>query len=98
MPVVRVTNVVYALEEMKTRGLWIVGVDLSAKQIWTDFDYTGGIALVMGGEHKGLRRLVRGHCDVLVRLPMRGRIESLNVSVATAVVLYEVVRQRTPKA
>ena len=92
--VVRVKNLVSALDQMKERGLWIVGVDPAGTQSWTDFDYKSATALVLGGEHRGLRRLVREHCDVLVRIPMLGNISSLNISVATGVVLYEVVRQR----
>lgn len=92
--VVRVKNLVSAIDEMKERGLWIVGVDPAGTQIWTEFDYRGATALVLGGEHRGLRRLVREHCDVLVRIPMLGNISSLNISVAAGVVLYEVVRQR----
>jgi 23S rRNA (guanosine2251-2'-O)-methyltransferase len=94
VPVVRAKNLVSAIDELKGRGLWIVGVDAAGTKEWTEFDYTGPIALVLGGEHRGLRRLVREHCDVLVRLPMLGNIASLNISVAAAVVLYEVVRQR----
>ena len=94
VPVVRVKNLVAAIDEMKERGLWIVGVDPAGTQSWTDFDYRGSTALVLGGEHRGLRRLVREHCDVLVRIPMLGNISSLNISVAAGVVLYEVVRQR----
>ena len=86
-----------ALEELKKRGLWVVGVDMDGPKVWTEFDYKVPIALVLGGEHRGLRRLVREHCDILVRVPMLGKIASLNVSVAAAVVLYEVVRQRTAK-
>jgi 23S rRNA (guanosine2251-2'-O)-methyltransferase len=94
IPVVRVKNLVSAIDEMKERGLWIVGIDPSGIQDWTDFDYKGSTALVLGGEHRGLRRLVREHCDVLVRIPMLGQIASLNISVAAGVVLYEVIRQR----
>ena len=94
VPIVRVKNVVHAIDEMKERGLWVVGVDPSATQAWTAFDYKSPVALVLGGEHRGVRRLVREHCDALVRLPMLGHIDSLNISVAAAVVLYEVVRQR----
>jgi 23S rRNA (guanosine2251-2'-O)-methyltransferase len=94
VPVVRARNIVNAIDEMKERGLWVVGVDPAATDDWTKFDYTGPVALVLGGEHRGLRRLVREHCDALVRLPMLGKIASLNVSVAAAVVLYEVIRQR----
>ena len=94
LPVVRVKNLVNSIDELKQRGLWVVGVDPSGSKDWTGFDYKGPVALVLGGEHRGLRRLVREHCDVLVRLPMLGKIASLNISVAAAVVLYEVVRQR----
>ena len=94
VPIVRAKNIANALDEMKERGLWVVGVDPAATQIWTAFDYKSPVALVLGGEHRGLRRLVREHCDALVKLPMLGNIASLNVSVAAAVVLYEVVRQR----
>jgi len=94
VPVIRVGNLVHALRTMKDRGLWIVGIDPSAGQLWTQIDYRGPTALVLGGEHRGLRRLVRESCDFLVKLPMIGKIESLNISVAAAVVLYEVLRQR----
>jgi 23S rRNA (guanosine2251-2'-O)-methyltransferase len=97
VPVIRVKNLVSAIDEMKERGLWIVGVDPAGTQSWTEFDYKGATALVLGGEHRGLRRLVREHCDVLVRIPMLGNISSLNISVAAGVVLYEVVRQRGPR-
>jgi 23S rRNA (guanosine2251-2'-O)-methyltransferase len=80
---------------MKERGLWIIGLDPAGTKNWTDFDYRGGTALVLGGEHRGVRRLVREHCDALVRIPMLGNIASLNISVAAGVILYEVVRQRT---
>jgi 23S rRNA (guanosine2251-2'-O)-methyltransferase len=94
VPVVRVRNLVNAIDEMKERGLWIVGVDPAGREEWTAFDYKTPTAIVLGGEHRGLRRLVREHCDMLVRLPMLGKIASLNISVAAGVVLYEVVRQR----
>ena len=94
LPIVRVKNLVAAIDEMKERGLWVVGVDPAGTQKWTEFDYRGPIALVLGGEHRGLRRLVREHCDALVRIAMLGKVASLNISVAAAVALYEVVRQR----
>jgi len=94
LPIVRVKNLVNGIDGLKQRGVWIVGIDPAGTREWTDFDYTGPIALVFGGEHRGLRRLVREHCDALVRLPMLGKIASLNVSVAAGVILYEVVRQR----
>jgi 23S rRNA (guanosine2251-2'-O)-methyltransferase len=95
VPIVRVKNLVSAIDEVKERGLWVVGVDPGGTESWTDFDYKGPIAIVLGGEHRGLRRLVRQHCDALVRIPMLGTIQSLNISVAAGVILYEVVRQRT---
>jgi 23S rRNA (guanosine2251-2'-O)-methyltransferase len=94
VPVIRAKNLVQSIDEMKERGLWVVGVDPTGAQDWTAFDYTGSVALVFGGEHRGLRRLVREHCDVVVKIPMLGKISSLNISVAAGVVLYEVVRQR----
>ena len=94
VPVVRAKNLVNAIDELKEHGLWVVGVDPAGTQHWAGFDYKGPIALVLGGEHRGLRRLVREHCDVLVHLPMLGKIASLNISVAAGVVLYEIVRQR----
>jgi 23S rRNA (guanosine2251-2'-O)-methyltransferase len=95
LPVARVGNLTAVLEQFKKRGIWVVGVDEEGDRLWTEFDYTSPVALVLGGEHKGLRRLVREHCDVVVRLPMRGRVSALNVSVAAGIILYEVVRQRT---
>jgi 23S rRNA (guanosine2251-2'-O)-methyltransferase len=94
VPVVRVKNLVSTLDELKKQGFWVVGVDPQGDRNWTEFDYTGRLALVLGGEHRGVRRLVREHCDVLVKLPMQGKIASLNISVAAGVVLYEVARQR----
>jgi 23S rRNA (guanosine2251-2'-O)-methyltransferase len=95
MPVVRVGNVAATLDQFKKKGVWVVGVDEEGDRLWTDFDYTVPVALVFGGEHRGLRRLVREHCDVVVRLPMLGKVAALNVSVTAGVVLYEVVRQRS---
>jgi 23S rRNA (guanosine2251-2'-O)-methyltransferase len=94
LPVVRVGNTVATLDDFKKQGMWVVGVDQEGDRLWTDFDYTTPVVLVFGGEHRGLRRLVREHCDALVRLPMLGKVTSLNVSVAAGVLLYEVVRQR----
>jgi 23S rRNA (guanosine2251-2'-O)-methyltransferase len=95
LPIVRTTNLVSAFAELKERGLWIVGVDASGAQLWTEFDYSVPVAIVLGGEHRGLRRLVRERCDAVVRLPMRGEVASLNVSVAAGIVLYEIIRQRS---
>jgi 23S rRNA (guanosine2251-2'-O)-methyltransferase len=95
VPVARAVNIVRLLEELKGRGVWTVGTAADASVAYNDWDWTQPCALVLGGEGEGLRRLVRERCDVLVSVPLRGRIESLNVSVAAGVVLYEAVRQRT---
>ena len=92
--VARVTNLVPLIEQLKQSGVWVVGVEAGSTTMHTDFDMNVPLALVMGSEGKGLRRLVREHCDVIVSIEMRGRLNSLNVSVAAGVVLYEVLRQR----
>jgi 23S rRNA (guanosine2251-2'-O)-methyltransferase len=95
LPVARATNIARLVEEFKERGIWTIGTDAEANIAYTDWDWTQPCALLFGGEGAGLRRLVRERCDALVRIPLRGRIPSLNVSVAAAVVLYEALRQRT---
>jgi len=95
VPLVEVTNIVRSLERLKQAGYWIYGTSEDAPASLYDFDYRGPIALVMGGEGEGMRRLTREACDHLLRLPMRGVVESLNVSVATGVCLYEIQRSRT---
>ncbi len=92
--IARVGNLVNALESLKSRGIWVVGFDAHGKERWDAVDLRRPIALVLGGEGKGIRRLVREHCDHLVSLPLFGHVESLNVSVAAGIALYEVVRQR----
>lgn len=95
IPVARVTNLVQAMEQLKRRGYWLVGADVAGSVPYTRFDYRVPVAVVIGSEGKGLGRLVKERCDQLVRLPMLGRMESLNASVAAGVLLYEVVRQRS---
>ena len=97
LPIAKASNLVNAIKVMKDKGIWVVGVCPDAPVLWTEFDYTVPVALVLGGEHGGIRRLVRENCDAEVRIPMQGKIDSLNVSVAAGVVLYEVVRQRLLK-
>lgn len=94
VPVARVNNLVQAIEELKEKGYWIVGTDVEKATDYTEVDYKGPTALVIGAEGQGLTRLVKEHCDFLVKLPMLGVLQSLNASVATGVLLYEIVRQR----
>jgi len=94
LKVARVTNLVRALEELKQRGAWIYGFEAQAEKSYRDLDYAGACALVFGGEGRGLHRLVREACDVVARIPLYGAAQSLNVSVAAGVVLYEAARQR----
>ncbi|MDD5271889.1 MAG: 23S rRNA (guanosine(2251)-2'-O)-methyltransferase RlmB [Methylovulum sp.] len=94
VPVYQVTNLARTLRWLKDQGLWVMGAAGEATQTAYQADFTVPLALVLGAEEKGLRRLTREQCDVLVKLPMLGQVESLNVSVATGVLLYEVVRQR----
>jgi len=95
--VARVTNLARAMEEIKAVGYWLVGLDERAGSRHTDIDLSGPIALVLGGEGKGLHQLVKDRCDFLVSIPTSGPVRSLNVSVAAGVVLFEVVRQRAAK-
>ncbi len=93
VPVARVANVTDALKEMKKRGMWIYGLDMDGED-WCATDLTGAMALVVGSEGRGVSRLVRENCDFVLSLPMSGRINSLNASVACGIVLYEAARQR----
>jgi 23S rRNA (guanosine2251-2'-O)-methyltransferase len=93
-----VVNIARAIDELKEAGVWTIGLAGDAPEPYTAPDYTLPTALVLGSEGTGLRRLVRDRCDRLVRIPMRGAVESLNVSVAAGVVLFEVVRQRMARA
>ena len=95
VPLVTVTNLVRTLKLLKEAGLWITGADGDATRAAAEVDFTGGTVLVMGAEGAGLRQLTRQTCDHLVSLPRLGAVESLNVSVATGMLLYEVVRQRS---
>jgi len=92
--VARVTNLVRAMEQLKETGYWLVGLDESAKQNYTEMDFTGSVGIVLGGEGKGLHEQVRKHCDLLVRIPIAGKIFSLNVSVAAGVVLFDWRRKK----
>jgi 23S rRNA (guanosine2251-2'-O)-methyltransferase len=95
VPFVQVTNLARTLDELRERGIWLIGSADEAEASLFGIDLRGPLALVMGGEGKGLRRLTRERCDQIVRIPMAGTVESLNVSVATGVCLFEAVRQRS---
>jgi 23S rRNA (guanosine2251-2'-O)-methyltransferase len=99
LKIYQVTNIVKSLEILKDNGVWVAGTDLAegSKSIYQS-DMKGALALVLGNEGKGIRPLVRKHCDFLVHIPMYGTVQSLNVSVATGIVLFEASRQRTTKS
>ncbi len=94
IPLITVTNLARSMREMKEMGIWLVGTDDKAVKSIYDIDLTGPVAIVMGAEGEGMRRLTRETCDELVHIPMRGVVESLNVSVASGVCLFEALRQR----
>ncbi|MCF6767188.1 23S rRNA (guanosine(2251)-2'-O)-methyltransferase RlmB [Thiotrichales bacterium 19S11-10] len=94
IPICYVTNLVRALEELKSLGVWLMGMAGEAKDSLYEHDLNIPLGLIMGSEGDGLRRLTRETCDYLVKLPMLGQVESLNVSVATGIALYEILRQR----
>jgi 23S rRNA (guanosine2251-2'-O)-methyltransferase len=92
--IVRVVNLVRALEQLKEAGVWVIGLDERGTQFYDEYDFSGPTVLVLGREGEGLHDLVRRNCDHLLRIPMMGGVSSLNVSAAGAVVLYEAARQR----
>lgn len=94
VPYLHVTNLATTLRQLKERGLWVIGTDDQAEKTLYDVDLTGPVVLVLGAEGEGMRRLTRETCDALVRIPMAGTVESLNVSVSAGVCLFEAVRQR----
>jgi 23S rRNA (guanosine2251-2'-O)-methyltransferase len=97
IPIVKVTNLARTVETLKKAGIWVAGATGDASFLYTDADFNVPLCLVLGSEGEGIRRLVKEKCDYLVHLPMLGKIESLNVSVAAGVLLYEVLRQRDIK-
>lgn len=94
IPIAKVTNIATTLDELKQQGLWIVGADVEGDRLYDELDYRTPLALVVGNEGEGIRRLVKEKCDFKVKIPLLGKIGSLNVSVAAALVMYEVVRAR----
>lgn len=96
VPIVRVVNLARTMDQLKELGIWLVGTADEASQSIYQIDLKGPIGIVMGAEGSGMRRLTSEHCDFLVQIPMAGKVECLNVSVATGVCLFEAVRQRLP--
>jgi 23S rRNA (guanosine2251-2'-O)-methyltransferase len=94
LPVAKVVNIAATLDELKQKGLWIVGTDGSAEKTYTQVDYSMPIAVVIGNEGKGIRHLVKEKSDFLVKIPLYGKVESLNASVAGALIMYEAVKKR----
>jgi 23S rRNA (guanosine2251-2'-O)-methyltransferase len=96
--IARVTNLARTMDELKQKGLWFVGAEAGQKGLWYEFDYTVPVGIVLGSEGRGLRRLVREKCDQVLSIPLRGRVNSLNVAAAAAVFFFEVARQRLRSA
>ena len=97
VPVVQIGNIVQTLHSLQEQGFWAVGADMDSESLYFDADLDRPLVLVIGAEGKGLGRLVKENCDMLVRIPMQGGVNSLNASAAGAILLYEVVRQRLQK-
>ena len=94
MRIARVNNLVETIKELKENDIWIYGTDMDGKQEYTKQDYKGGVGLVIGNEGTGMSRLVKENCDILVRIPMVGKINSLNASVSAGIVMYEIFNQK----
>jgi 23S rRNA (guanosine2251-2'-O)-methyltransferase len=94
VPIITVTNIARTVDQLKKANIWVVGTSDRADQLYTDVDLKGRLAVVIGSEGTGISRLVQEKCDFLVKIPMKGKISSLNASVAAGIILYEAVRQR----
>ena len=94
MKIARVTNISDAIEELKREGLWVCGTDVETEKYYYNQDLTGPLAIVIGNEGKGMSDKVKKNCDFLVKIPMKGKVESLNAAVSTGIVVYEAVKQR----
>ncbi|HCU05617.1 MAG: 23S rRNA (guanosine(2251)-2'-O)-methyltransferase RlmB [Gammaproteobacteria bacterium GWE2_42_36] len=98
VPLITVTNLSRLMSQLKEQGIWLIGMTEEADESLYDFNLTGSLAIVLGAEGQGLRRLTKEHCDHLLHIPMAGAVSSLNVSVATGVCLFEAIRQRYAKS
>ena len=94
MPVARVTNINNTIEELKKRGLWIFGADMTGEKYYFEENLNISLAIVIGSEGKGISRLIKENCDTLIKIPMKGKISSLNASCAASIIIYEILRQR----
>lgn len=94
VPVARVSNLAQTIDKLKEAGCWVVGADMDGEQMWDNKGLKGPLACVIGSEGKGIGRLLKEKCDFMIRIPMKGGVSSLNASVATAVLCYEILRQR----
>jgi len=92
------TNLTHTIDFLKKQNIWVIGLDSETKTEYDQADLTGALALVVGNEGRGISRLVREHCDLLIKLPMRGHVTSLNAAVAGSIALYEALRQRSSKS
>ncbi len=97
LPIARVTNLAQTIDTLKKENVWIVGTDMDAPNVGYDTDLTGGVALVIGSEGRGMGRLIKQKCDVLIKIPMKGNVTSLNAGVSAGICIYEVIRQRDIK-
>ena len=97
MKVARVNNITETMNYLKEQGLWIIGTDIDTDKYYYNQDMTGPIAIVIGSEGFGMSRLVKENCDILVKIPMKGNITSLNASVSAGIVMYEIVKQKNKK-
>ena len=93
LPVARVTNIAKCIDSLKEKNVWVFGADMDGTD-YRQCDFSGGVALVIGNEGKGMSRLVREHCDSIVSLPVKGHIDSLNASVAAGILMYRVAESR----
>jgi len=94
LPIAQVVNLTRTIKQLQQKKVWVVGLDMAGKELYHQANLKGALAIVVGAEGKGLSRLVSENCDFLIQLPMKGHVQSLNASVATAILIYEVLRQR----
>lgn len=94
MKIAKVTNINATIDELKEKGIWVYGADMSGESYCFEVDFRGGVALVIGSEGKGISKLTKSKCDVLTKIPMKGNVNSLNASVAGGIMIYEVMKQR----